>query len=335
MRHKSGSVTIYDIAKEAGVSASTVSRVINNKSTVKEETRERVLEILKKNNFSPNEAARGLVTQNSRMIGILISDVRTAQHTEGIYFVERELSANGYSCLIHYTTKNTSEMARYIHELSRWKVEGVVMIGSIYANEEVLKAVGEYIPTTPVILCNGYLKRPNIYCIISDERGGVKEMVQLFREKGHKHPAMLFNQISSSSSEKEKGYREGLREYYPGEEPAVYYSGSMKEEVDELVRNLFVERPKTDAIIFAEDIMAMIGIRTLWDLGKKIPEDVAVAGINNMDYADIAVPRFTSLDNVLHTVSVTAANNLLAILNGKHVSHKILLPTRIVERESI
>ena len=335
MRHKSGSVTIYDIAKEAGVSASTVSRVINNKSTVKEETREHVLSILKKNNFSPNEAARGLVTQSSRMIGILISDVRTVQHTEGIYYVERELSANGYSCLIHYTTKNTSEMARYIHELSRWKVEGVVMIGSIFANEDVLNAIGEYLPKTPVILCNGYLKRPNIYCIVSDEKGGVKDLVRLLSEKGRRHPAMLFNQISSSSTEKEKGFREGVSEYFPGEEAAVLYSGSMKEEVEELVRNLFEEKPETDAIIFSEDIMALMGIRTLRDFGKKVPEDVAVAGINNMVYAEISVPRFTSLDNALHTVSATAANNLLAILNGKHVSHKILLPTRIVERESI
>ena len=81
-------------------------------------------------------------------------------------------------------------------------------------------------------------------------------------------------------------------------------------------------------------MMAMIGMRTLWDIGKKVPEDVAVAGINNMIFADISVPRFTSLDNVLYAVSVTAANNLLALLNGKHVSHKIILATKIVERES-
>ncbi|MBR5339734.1 MAG: LacI family DNA-binding transcriptional regulator [Lachnospiraceae bacterium] len=335
MRHKSGSVTIYDIAKEAGVSASTVSRVINNKSTVKEETREHVLEILKKNSFSPNEAARGLVTRSSRMIGILISDVRTVQHTEGIYFVERELAANGYSCLIHYTTKNTSEMARYIRELSRWKVEGVVMIGSIFANEDVLNAIGEYLPKTPVFLCNGYLKRPNIYCVVSDEKGGVTNLVRLLAEKGRKHPAMLFNQISASSTEKERGFREGISTYYPGQEAMVRYCGTTREEVDELVRNLFEEKPETDAIIFSEDIMALMGIRMLNDLGKKIPEDVAVAGINNMVFAEISIPRFTSLDNVLYTVSATAANSLLAILNGKRVSHKILLPTRIVERESI
>ena len=334
MRHKSGSVTIYDIAREAGVSASTVSRVINNKSTVKGETRDHVLEILKKHNFSPNEAARGLVTQNSRMIGILIADVRTAQHTEGIYYVERELAANGYSCLIHYTTKNTTEMARYIRELSRWKVEGVVLISSVFANEEVLAAIGEYLPKTPVMLCNGYLKRPNIYCVISDERGGVKDLVRLFAEKGRKHPAMLFNQLSASSSDKEKGFREGMAAYYPGETPVISYCGTAKEEVEELTKSLFEEAPETDAVIFSEDMMAMIGMRTLWDIGKKVPEDVAVAGINNMIFADISVPRFTSLDNVLYAASVTAANNLLALLNGKHVSHKIILATKIVERES-
>lgn len=335
MRQKSGSVTIYDIAKEAGVSASTVSRVINDKTTVKKETREKVLEILKKNNFTPNVAARGLVTQSTRMIGILISDVRTAQHTEGIYFVERELAANGYSCLIHYTTKNPSEMARYIRELSRWKVEGVILIGSVYANQEVLTAIGEFIPKTPVILCNGYLKRQNIYCVIADEKSGVKDLVALLAEKGRKHPVMLFNQISSSSVEKERGFQQGIAEYFPDEEPAIFYCGVEKSETAELVKGVFEERPETDAIIFSEDMMAMFGIRALWDLGKRIPEDVAVAGINNMVFAEIAVPRFTSLDNNLSSVSVTAVHNLLALLSGKHVTHKIVLPTRIEERESI
>jgi len=83
-------MTIYDIAKKAGVSASTVSRVINNKPGIKKETRERIQKLLEESHYSPNEAARGLVNQASKIIGILISDIRTTHHTEGVYYMERE-----------------------------------------------------------------------------------------------------------------------------------------------------------------------------------------------------------------------------------------------------
>ena len=85
-------VTIYDIAKLAGVSPSTVSRVVNGYPHVKKTTRARVLKLLEEHHYVPNETARGLVSQSSKMIGILISDIRTTQHTDGVYYIERELS---------------------------------------------------------------------------------------------------------------------------------------------------------------------------------------------------------------------------------------------------
>ena len=92
--------TIYEIAKEAGCSASTVSRVINDYPYVKKATRTKVLKIIESKNFIPNETARNLVTQSTKIIGVLIADIRTAQHTDGIYYIEQELSKHGYSCLI-------------------------------------------------------------------------------------------------------------------------------------------------------------------------------------------------------------------------------------------
>ena len=96
-------MTIYDIAKEAGVSASTVSRVINNKPGVRKETKKKIQQLLAKYNYSPNEAARGLVTQASKIIGILVDDIRTIHHTDGAYIIERELVKLGYCCIIFNT----------------------------------------------------------------------------------------------------------------------------------------------------------------------------------------------------------------------------------------
>ena len=114
-------VTIYDIAKMANVSASTVSRVVNNKQNVSPKTRTRILKLLAEHNYVPNEAARGLVMQSTRMIGILITDIRTTQHTQGVYYIERELSSQGYSCIIHNTGRNQQNWIHYVQELSQRK----------------------------------------------------------------------------------------------------------------------------------------------------------------------------------------------------------------------
>lgn len=89
-------MTIYDIAREAGVAASTVSRVINNKPGIKLETRQRVQELLKKYNYIPDAAARGLVMQSSRLVGILIVDIRVAHHVDSAFVIEQELTRRGY-----------------------------------------------------------------------------------------------------------------------------------------------------------------------------------------------------------------------------------------------
>ena len=130
-------VTIYDIAKLAGVSASTVSRVINEYPHVKKSTRARVLKLLDEYHYVPNETARGLVNQSTRMIGILISDIRTTHHTDGVYYIEQELSKQGYSCLIYNTGSSKKDQTRYIQLLSQRKVEAAVLMGSIYQTEVV------------------------------------------------------------------------------------------------------------------------------------------------------------------------------------------------------
>ena len=89
-------MTIYDIAKQAGVSASTVSRVINNKPGINAQTRKRVQKLLNENHYIPNEAARGLVMQSSKIIGILIEDLRIEHHTESAYVIEQEMTAFFY-----------------------------------------------------------------------------------------------------------------------------------------------------------------------------------------------------------------------------------------------
>ena len=126
--------TIYDIAKEAGVSASTVSRVVNNKPGINEKTRKKVQQLLEKYNYIPNEAARGLVTQSSRIIGILIEDIRVFHHTESAYVIEQEMTRLGYTCKhrtgsqkegrIYSASGAEAGRGRYFDGLNVWQQRG-------------------------------------------------------------------------------------------------------------------------------------------------------------------------------------------------------------------
>ena len=175
-------MTIYDIAKEAGVSGSTVSRVINGRPGISESTRRRVEEVLRKYDYSPDEAARGLVSRNSGMIGILVSDIRNLHYTEGAYIIEREMLKDGYCSLIMNTGVSPSDMAGAIRTLSERRVDGAVLIGSAFANDEVRRAIETYMRDIPFVIENGRMDLDNVVEILADDKHAV-----LVREAGAVH----------------------------------------------------------------------------------------------------------------------------------------------------
>lgn len=327
-------MTIYDIAKLANVSASTVSRVVNNKGYVKKSTSDRILKIMAENNYIPNETARSLVTQSSKIIGILITDIRTTHHTNGIYYIERELSEKGYSCLICNTGQDAQGWARYVQSLSQRKVDAAILMGSVYQAEPMKEALRQFLPDTPVILCNGQMDAPNVYSLIVDEEEGVYECVKLLAEKGKLHPAFLENQFTPSSRLKQKGYEAGVAAFCGDAQPIVCHTGSSADEVYDSTCDLLREHPEVDGIIYSEDALALIGFRALADLGRRVPEDISVIGINNSQYADISIPTLTSLDNVLYDLSMNAVYKILSLLSGQEVSKKTIISTKIIERQS-
>ena len=327
--------TIYDIAEKAGVSASTVSRVINNYPYVNKETRAKVLKVIAESNYIQNDSARSLATQNTKMAGILIADVRTTHHTEGVYYVEKEFSKNGYSCLIYKTGTDPEQQAKYIQILSQKKVEAVVLMGSVFQNVTVQNAIMVYMPNTPVAICNGYLDGPNIYGVTADERGGFMNAVRMLAAKGRKNLVFITNKLTPSNQEKLEGFKAGVKLYLDNGRPdfVEVESGSIGD-IEQATCNVLKTRPKTDAILYSEDFIALAGLHALYELGVKVPEQVAVLGMNNSRYAGISNPTLTSIDNMLYDTSLIAVRNLLDVLNGERVNHRMSIGSELVERSS-
>ncbi len=328
-------VTIYEIAKVAGVSASTVSRVINNKPGVKPATRKKVLACLEEKHYSPNEAARGLVNQSSRIIGILLSDLRTTHHTDGIFFIQQELDALGYCCIIMNTGHEEAEKARYIQLLNQRRVEAAVLIGSTFETNMVRQAITEYLPNIPIFVTNGYLDLPNVYGVISDERNGVVDCVRHLAEKGRKNLAFVVDYETPSNLSKINGFQDGVHRFCGSEKtPLIVHTENKFPSIYENVTQLMKEHPEVDGIICAEDPIAASALRALRDMQIAVPDRVGVIGINNSTVAEFCNPSLTSLDNMLVDISVAAARNLADVIQGKRVVKKMMIYSKLVERES-
>ena len=166
-------MNIYDIAREAGVSITTVSRVLNNKGYVSEKTRKKIQEVLDKNEYQPSAIARGLATGSMKTVAIVVVDVRVPHYALTSFIMEQQLSKLGYMVLVCNTGEGEAECKKYLCMLAKRKVDGIILVGSIFnrlCDEETLDLLSDI----PIAMANGELNRPNVHSVLVDETYGAE-----------------------------------------------------------------------------------------------------------------------------------------------------------------
>ena len=326
-------MTIYDIAREAGVSASTVSRVINDKPGVNRATREKVRALLERYHYMPNEAARGLVTSSSRLVGVLAADIRNQHHTEGAYYIAQELSKLGYCALLLNTGGSDEERAAGIRMMQTRKVEAAVLMGSIFETEAVREAIAECLPDVPVFMLNGEIDLPNVYCVLSDDRAGTAAAVAYMAKKGRRRIAFLLDQMTPSSRLKLQGYEDGVKQL-GGEGIVISGVAGSVQGGREAMERLLAKAPDIDGVVCSLDIIACGAMQAIADSGHSVPQDIAVIGTDNSIYCEICTPQLTSLNTMIFESGVMIAHKLVGCLEGRSTNRKTMLFTAIVERGS-
>jgi LacI family transcriptional regulator len=335
-------MTIYDIAKVAGVSPSTVSRVINNKKGINEETRRRVQQLLEENNYIRNDTARGLSMQSSKIIGILLEDIRSSHHTESVYVIEQEMTRRGYTCIILSTGRTSEQKQKCVEILEQRRVDGAIFIGSMFETKEMSALLETHLSKIPIVIANGYLDLPNVYGVMVDEEKGVEDCVEYLAGLGYKKPAFVRSEETPSGQHKVDGFIKGLEKLGSSKEEAVVYNilcedanpALTLEQGSQVTEQLIKEHPQVDAIIYLVDLLAIGGLMKLEELGIKVPQQIGVLGIDNTLYGRICKPSLTTLNNKLVETSKNASRILLEALEKNETSHKIMLFTDIVERDS-
>lgn len=335
-------MTIYDIAKEAGVSPSTVSRVINNKEGINEKTRQRIQKLLTEHNYIRNETARGLSTQSTKIIGILLEDIRISHHTESVYVIEQEMTRMGYTCITFSTGSAREQRRRCVEILEQRRVDGAILMGSMFETEEMAELLKTHLSNIPVVIANGYLELPNVYGVLVDEEHGVENCVEYLFRTGCKCPAFVKSDETLSTRRKMRGFLSGVKKMGISQENAVIYDAAANDSNPEMTvefgkmvtEQLIRENPQIDSVIYAVDLLAVGGLLKMDELGIAVPDRIGVIGIDNTLYGRICKPSLTTLNNKLVETSKNAARILLETLEKNETSHKIMLFTDIVERES-
>lgn len=328
-------MNIYDIAKIAGVSHATVSRVINHKEDVKQETRERIQKILDDYGYLPNSFARGLAKSGMKIIGIIVIDVRNIHHNDTAFYIEKEFSKYGYTSIIAGCGLDFTKQEEYIRVMAGRNVDGLVLVGSRFQNDTTKKNIEKYFNEKPVVIANGFLDIPNVCGIIVEERKIVSDIVGLLYKNGHRHIAFVNDYVTFSAQEKEAGFKDGLNKYDLSfnEKNIRHIKTDLDVSLAETSKLLKSNKDIT-AIIYSEDIMAVGGVKACNLLNIGIPEEMNIIGINNSIYSDVSTPRISSIDNKRYDVGEQSSDALYSMLMGETVDSIIRITPEFVIKET-
>lgn len=331
-------MNIYDVSEKAGVSIATVSRVINGNHNVSEKTKQKVLTVMDELGYTPNVFARGLGLNSMNTIGIMCADSSDPFLANAVYFLERELRRNGYDSFLCCTGYELKNKKNYLSLLLSKRVDAIILVGSGFLefnqsdNDYIMKASGE----VPVMLMNGYLNKPNIYCTLCDDYQATFDITALLLKQGFQDILYLYTAKSYSGIQKLNGYKAAVTEMFQqvNEELIQCYPGGTIEETRNFLLQLSENGLKFDAVIAAEDILGVGAIKYAKTKGISIPDDLSIIGYNNSLLATCCEPELTSVDNHVETLSITTVGTLMRLLDGQKAPNKTTISGDLIIRST-
>jgi len=328
-------VTIKDVARKAGVSISTVSRVINNSKPVSNEIKQNVLRIIEETNYYPNPVARSLVMKKSQLIGVIVPDISNFVIGEILSGIEEIGKMYGYDILLCNTYGDLDQEIRYLSLLKAKQVEGILLM--TWKMEDKLV---DYISQIerPIVLINRNANDLPIPSVSIDNYMAAYEMVKYLVDCGHKKIAMIRNNMDndSFSLDQFKAYKNVVEDNGIEFDERLVKEGSDKlENGYAIVQNLIKENLLPTAIFATSDLMAIDAINCLIDHGYSVPEDVSVVGFNDVKLASIYRPNLTTIHQPIYDIGAVAIRMIIKKINNEELdTNMVILPHELIIRNS-
>jgi DNA-binding LacI/PurR family transcriptional regulator len=318
--------TIKDVAKKANVSVATVSRVINQKGYVNEETRALVENAIKDLNYIPNELARSLFNKHSKLIGVLVPHFDTQFYAELIEGIENAAMKLGYKIMLSNTQDNAKREKDYIHIYSQYNIDGIIVASNAHNVEQLIKS------DLPIVTVDHILSEniPSITSnnilggIIAAQRlisGGARYILEL------RGPSFLL-----TVSERSLGFRQVLVQ---NNIPYISYDGDLINPDIDAITKIIQDHPEIDGVFATSDFLAIHAQTILQRMGKQVPKDVQIVGFDNIVYTTLVSPTITTIEQPIRRMGELALESLVKLLNDEPITdfHSVL-DVKLIERES-
>lgn len=333
-----GKTTIKDIARECGVSLSTVSLVLNNNPRISDKTRNRVLASVRKHSYQPNAHARGLASQMSHSLSVVVpnlnhvfADIYFGEIVSGIY---DHATQQGYKLLLDIANEQFVKSEEYINLLKARRADGMLFIASSIEDEYL--RVFEKSPYA-FLLVNHYFPGSKLNYIAVDYKDSARLAADHLTGFGHRAIGMIAGMNTYTGLDFRDAFIARCREKGLSERNVPWAPGGKdwsQEEGYEAARSLVEKNPNLTAIMAGNDRMAIGAMRYLHTRGLRIPEDVSVMGVDDISQASFTTPGLTTVRHNLYQLGKQACERMLALFRDEISECRETLSSMLVVRES-
>ncbi|WP_028595764.1 catabolite control protein A [Paenibacillus assamensis] len=329
-------VTIYDVAREAGVSMATVSRVVNNNPNVKPQTRKKVYEAIERLGYRPNAVARGLASKKTTTVGVVIPDISNSIFAEIARGIEDIANMYHYNIILCNADKKKEKEIRVINTLLEKQVDGLLFMGGVIT-EDHIQAFRT--ASVPIVLCatrdeNGIMPSVDI-----DHEAAAFDAVNTLIRHGHREIAMISGTLQDPANgfARFQGYKRALeRAGIDYKEDMVRIGNYRYESGVEAMQYFLGLKKRPTAIFSATDEMAIGAIHSIQDAGLKVPDDFSIISVDNIRMASMVRPQLTTVAQPMYDIGAVAMRLLTKLMKKENVEQsQVILQHEIIHRLSI
>ena len=329
-------VTIGEVARYAGVSVATVSRVLNNSESVKPATAQRVMAAIRELDYIPNQSARNLRRSESRVILTLAPNFSNPYYSSILTGIGDLAHDCEYSVLICNTGGQAENEERFLKMLDAHRADGAIFLGCRRNNPRL----NEYVARHPIVQCCEYVPELEQPTVSIDNYTAAAETVRYLIGQGHRRVALLSaDNDFISTQQRRQGYQDALRQAgLPCGEELMALADADYSFVSGLAaaEKLLAVKPRPTAVFCVSDILALSVISRAHDMGLRVPEDLSVTGFDDVDYTTMFHPHLTTVAQPCYEMGQVSLKILLGMLGGEKVSRThTFLPHKLVVRESV
>jgi len=324
--------TIRDVAKLAGVSVATISRVINQKGYVSKDTEDKIKECMLKLNYSPNSVARGLAGKETNTIALIIPDITNPFFSAIASAVENTATKLGYTTFIGNSYSNGLKEMKYIDVLKKRYVDGIIIATQQLGTDEIYELLGSGIPVVSLDRAN---ISEDISSVYVDHYVGATMAVEHLLSIGCQRIAHISGpKHNVVSIERQRGYTDAMYEA-DSFNPEYLIEGDFSIESGlRMTEQLMRKHPEIDGIFTSNDLMAVGALKTLLRSGRKVPEDVALIGFDGIDIMGLVEPEISTVAQPIYEMGRQAVYQLVRQMEMKDNSQVQLqnLELQLIQR---